>query len=101
MFTYNTIFRLVGEGTGSTAMAESFIRIRGADLEPGPWRVRLFAQSADRKAVLYTLRAQTPPTATRLAAPEKTALAQLVADCCDVRKAAALEAPNVQLCGMM
>lgn len=98
MFTYNTIFRLVGEDTGNTAMSESFIRVRGGDLEPGQWRVRVFAQATDRKAILYTVRVQTPPTSTRLVAPEKTALAQLVSDCCDVRKAMALGAPNVQLC---
>ena len=61
-------------------------------------RKQMFASSTDRKAVLYSLRVQTPPTSTRLAAPEKTALAQLVADCCDVQKAIAQEAPNVQLC---
>ena len=45
MFSYNTIFRLVGEGTGNTAMSESFIRARGADLEPGQWRVRVRRKS--------------------------------------------------------
>lgn len=62
---------------------------------------QLYAKSTDRKAVLYTVRVQTPPTATRLAAPEKTALAQLVTDCCDLRKALAINAPQMQLCAQM
>lgn len=66
---------------------------------PRPNRRRqLYAKSTDRNAVLYTVRVQTPPTATRLVAPEKTALAQLVADCCDVRYAMQVGASNVQLC---
>jgi hypothetical protein len=59
---------------------------------------QLYSRATDRKATLYTLRIQTPPTATRLVAPEKTALAQLVADCCDVRKAMDMGATNVDLC---
>jgi hypothetical protein len=58
----------------------------------------MYARDTDRKASLYTLRVQTPPTATRLVAPEKTALAQLVSDCCDVRKAMEMGATNVDLC---
>jgi len=58
----------------------------------------MFARSTDRKAVLYSLRVQTPLTSTRLVAPEKTALAQLVADCCNIRKAMQLGANNIELC---
>ena len=58
----------------------------------------MFGRSSDRKATLYSVRVQTPLTATRLVAPEKTALAKLVADCCDVRRSIKLGAPNIDLC---
>ena len=58
----------------------------------------MFAKTSDRKAVVYTLRVQTPPTATRLAAAEKEALGRLVADCCHVKAAVDMGATNVELC---
>lgn len=46
MFSYKMIFRLVGEETGNTAMSESFIRVRGLDLEPGSWRIRVSKETS-------------------------------------------------------
>ncbi|KAI8474461.1 MAG: hypothetical protein J3K34DRAFT_132199 [Monoraphidium minutum] len=98
LYREHIMFRLKGSQRGHTAMTESYIRIHGAQLEPGTWRIRLFGASSDRKSTLYTVRVQTPPTATRLVAPEKTALAKLVASCCDVRRSIKLGAPNIELC---
>jgi hypothetical protein len=42
LFTGETVFYLNGAVPGSTAIAESFIRIRGEDMAPGKWRLKVW-----------------------------------------------------------
>jgi hypothetical protein len=58
----------------------------------------MFCRTSDRKATIYSVRVQTPLMSTRLVAAEKTALARLVSQCCDVRRSIQMGAPNVELC---
>ena len=58
----------------------------------------MIAKASDRKAAIYSVRVQTPPTDTRLAAPEKAALKSLAAKCCNVARAAAAGGTNLHIC---
>jgi hypothetical protein len=65
---------------------------------PGPHPPKVVSRSSDRKAVIYTIRIQTPPTATRLVPEEKAALKKLTDSCCDVQKALKSGASDVHIC---
>jgi hypothetical protein len=46
LYSSKLMFRLVGETSGHTAMSESYIRIRGFDMKPGTWRIRVGARAS-------------------------------------------------------
>ncbi|KAI8475355.1 MAG: hypothetical protein J3K34DRAFT_61406 [Monoraphidium minutum] len=98
IYAYNPIFQLVGSIPGHTAMAEMFIRVAGAELVPGEWRLRITSKSADRKATLYSVRVQTPLTSTRLVRDEKAAIGTIALNCCNPVSAAQLGVTSSYLC---
>jgi hypothetical protein len=61
----------------------------------------MVAQSSDRKAAIYSVRVQTPPTSTRLVDGEKEALKKLLGSCCDIKKAMQVGASNVHICAVV
>ncbi len=46
---FNQVFDLRGAMPDSTALSESFIRIRGEDMAAGPWRLRVSAWRRRRR----------------------------------------------------